>query len=98
MRIAVWTAVDYYQAMFEAEQEADDPGSPYLLIQRQFENPDDDLCYVATHDENYIGHFVLRRVEFTLRGLSIEFDRPNDNLLSVPSQWHLQISTRRRGS
>ena len=35
------------------------------------------------HDEKYIGHFVLRRVEFTLRGLSIELDRPNDNLLSV---------------
>ena len=24
---------DYYQAMFEAEQDTDDPGSPYLLIQ-----------------------------------------------------------------
>ena len=31
---------DYYQAMFEAEQDTDDPDSPYLLIQRQFEDPD----------------------------------------------------------
>jgi hypothetical protein len=43
---------DYYQATFEAEQESDDPDSPYLLIQRQFEDPDDHLCYIETHDEN----------------------------------------------
>src|SRR6516162_2768432 len=56
---------DYYQATFEAEQDTDDPDSPYLLIQRQFEDPDDDLCYVETHDEKYRGHFLLRRVDFT---------------------------------
>jgi hypothetical protein len=32
-------ADNYYQAMFKAEEEADDPDSPYLLIQRQFEDP-----------------------------------------------------------
>src|SRR5438477_12830145 len=55
---------DYYQAMFQAEQDTDDPDSPYLLIQRQFEDPDDHWCYVETHDEKYCGHFLLRRVEF----------------------------------
>jgi hypothetical protein len=30
---------DYYQAMFEAEQDAADLDSLYLLIQRQFEDP-----------------------------------------------------------
>jgi hypothetical protein len=30
-----------------------------------------------------LGTFVLRRVEFALHGLSIELDRPNDNLLNV---------------
>ena len=29
---------DCYQATFEAEQDTDDPDSPYLLIQRQFED------------------------------------------------------------
>ena len=91
-------ADDYFRVMFEAEEDAEDSDSPYLLIQRQFEDPEDELCYIETHDKKYIGHFILRRVEFTLRGLSIELDCPNDNLLSVPSQWHLQISTRRRGS
>jgi hypothetical protein len=48
---------DYYQAMFQAEQDTDDPDSPYLLIQRQFEDPDDNWCYIETHDEKYCGHF-----------------------------------------
>jgi hypothetical protein len=56
----------YYQAMFEAEEDTTDPDSPYLLIQRQFETSDGGRwCYIETHDEKYIGHFLLRRVEFT---------------------------------
>ena len=74
---------DYYQAMFEAEQDADDLDSPYLLIQRQFEDPDDHLCYIETHDEKYCGHFQLRHVDFAPQKLTIELDRPRDNLVSV---------------
>jgi len=74
---------DYYQAMFAAEQDSDDVDSPYLLIQRQFEDPDDDWFYIEAHDKNYIGHFYLRRVEFTPRNLLVEFNRPADNLVSV---------------
>ena len=72
---------DCYQAMFEAEQDADD--SPYLLIQRQFEDPDDNWCYIETHDEKYCGHFQLRHVDFTPQKLLIELDRPRDNRVSV---------------
>ena len=74
---------DYYQAMFQTEQDADDPDSPYLLIQRQFEDQDDNLCYIETHDEIYCGHFLLRRLDFTPQKLSIELDRPRNNLVSV---------------
>ena len=74
---------DYYQAMFEAEQDTDDPDSPYLLIQRQFEDPDDHRCYIETNDEKYCGHFLLRRVDFTSQKLSIEIERPRDNFVSV---------------
>jgi hypothetical protein len=28
-----------YQVTFQAEQDTEDPDSPYLLIQRQFEDP-----------------------------------------------------------
>jgi hypothetical protein len=69
--------------MLEAEQDTDDPESPYLLIQRQFEDPDDHRCYIETHDEKYCGHFVLRRVDFTAQKLSIELGRPGDNFVSV---------------
>jgi|SRR5215831_6512796 len=78
------------QLIFEAQEDADNSGSPYLLIQRQFEDLEDDLCYVETHDEKYIGHFILHRVEFTLHGLSIELDRPADNLLSVTCAFRFQ--------
>jgi hypothetical protein len=53
------------------------------LIQRQFEDPDDDRCYIETHDEKYCGHFLLRRVDFTPQMLSIELDRPRDNFVNV---------------
>ena len=74
---------DYYQATFQAEEDTDDPDSPYLLIQRQFQDPDDNWRYVETHNEKYCGHFLLRRVDFTPQKLSIELDRPRDNLVSV---------------
>jgi hypothetical protein len=81
--VSTSVAGDYYQAMFEAEQDSDDLDSPYLLIQRQFEDPDDDRCYIETHDEKYCGHFLLRRVDFTPQKLSIELDRPRDNFVNV---------------
>ena len=40
------------------------------------------LC-TANSGETYIGHFLLRRVDFTPENLSIELDRPSDNLISV---------------
>ena len=53
---------DYYQATFEAEQDTDDPDSPYLLIQRQFEDPDDNRCYIEMHDEKYCSGNCRARV------------------------------------
>jgi hypothetical protein len=76
---------DYYEAMF-AEEDTDDPNVPYLIIQRQFEEPEDGTCYIETHDRKYNGHFLVRRVEFTPRSLFVEFNRPSDNLISVTFQ------------
>jgi hypothetical protein len=73
---------DYYQVTFQAEQDTDDPDSSYLLIRRQFEDPDDNWCYIETHDEN-TAVILLRRVDFAPQKLSIELDRPRDNLVSV---------------
>jgi hypothetical protein len=74
---------NYYQAMFEARKDSENPDSPYLLMQRQFEVPDGGKCYIETHDEKYIGHFLVRRIEFTPGILSIELDRPAYNLINT---------------
>jgi len=57
---------DYYQVAFENRDAASDAAdvhgpddSPYLLIQRQFEDPDGGECYVETHEEGYIGHLPV---------------------------------------
>jgi hypothetical protein len=74
---------DYYQAMFAAEEDTNDSDSPYLIIQRQFEDPEDDTCYIETHNRKYSGHFLVRRIEFTPESLLVELDRPSDNPISV---------------
>jgi hypothetical protein len=51
---------DYCQAMFAAS-DTDESDSPCLLIQRQFETPDGSECYIETHDEKYVGHFLQPR-------------------------------------
>ena len=45
---------DYYQATFQAEPDSDDADSPYLLIQRQFEDPDDNWCYIETPSDQFL--------------------------------------------
>ena len=81
--VSASVAGDYYQVLFEANEDSSDPDSPYLLIQRQFEMPDDGECYVETHNADYIGHFRLRRIEFSQTDISIEIDRPGSKNIQV---------------
>ncbi|SRR5258706_8484169 len=87
--VSTSVAGDYYQATFATEEDTDDTNDtddtdmPHLIIQRQFEEPEDETCYIETHDQKYSGHFLVRRIEFTSRSLVIEFDRPSDNQISV---------------
>lgn len=74
---------DYYQALFEQEKESTQPDRPYLLIQRQFEIPDNGMCYVETHDEEYIGHFCLGRIDFRSDGIFIELNRSSKREIHV---------------
>jgi hypothetical protein len=42
---------------------------PYLLLQRQFEDYDDGVCYIETYElGSYAGHFQHHLVEFAPRG------------------------------
>ena len=81
--VSTSVAGDYYQVMFELQRDADSPESPYLLIQRQFEMPDAGRCYIETHDENYTGHFRLRRLEFSSSRILVEIGRPKNNQIEV---------------
>jgi hypothetical protein len=80
---------DYYQVTLENTDPAGDAAdvygsdTPYLLIQRQFEDPDGGLCYVETHDEGYIGHFRLRSIEFSPSRLLLEVARDRNNRIEV---------------
>jgi hypothetical protein len=79
---------DYYQVAFEntdpaSDADVDGPDSPYLLIQRQFEDPDGGRCYIETHDEGYIGHFRLRSIEFSPSRLLVEIARDRNNRIEV---------------
>jgi hypothetical protein len=74
---------DYYQVAFENTDPAGDaadvhgPDSPYLLIQRQFEDPDGGECYVETHEEGYIGHLPVRAGRTMTRAKSLKFEIRN---------------------
>lgn len=63
---------DYFQVLFEAEKDSD---GAYVLIQRQFEDPDGGLCYIETHDEDYIGHFKVVRASLARNRFCLELAR-----------------------
>jgi hypothetical protein len=80
---------DYYQVWLEVKNSAKDAADPhevngpYVIVQRDFEMPDDGRCYVETHDSNYIGHFRLRLIEFSLARLAFELGRKRNNYMEV---------------
>ncbi len=80
---------EYFQVSFDGKDpaiDAFDPsgsGHPYLLIQRQFEDEDGDVCYVETHDHDYTGHFRLKLIEFSRRRLAFEIPRATHRHVEV---------------
>ena len=82
-RVTVSVAGDYYQLLLEADEDSDDPESPYVILQRQFETEDSGRCSVETHDEIFIGQFILEHIEFTREQVLFSPDRPNDKEIVV---------------
>ncbi len=82
-------AGDYFQISFKSDdpdgddRQDDEPPGPYLIVQRQFEDDDDQLCYVETHDEDYCGHFRLRLIGFSETRLTLELLRRNKRVVTV---------------
>jgi len=87
--VSASVAGDYYQLSFGPRKSADERADPhevvgpYLIVQREFEMPNGDECYVETHDERYIGHFRLRLAEFNRKRLAFEIVGRRDNHVDV---------------
>jgi hypothetical protein len=88
-RVSTVMSGDYYQALFDSEGRDDEQVDPvdhpeqYILMQRQFESFDGGKCYVESHDEEYVGHFKLKLVEFSQTRLAYEIARRDHALVEV---------------
>jgi hypothetical protein len=81
---------EYFEVSFDSKAPSDDdfdlsrPDHPYLVVQRQFEDDDDGVCYIETHDhDTYTGHFCLRLIEFTPTRLIFEIARTDHKYVEV---------------
>jgi hypothetical protein len=88
-KVSAVASGDYYQAVFGSDDrdgEQVDPfeqPEPYVLIQRQFELFDGGKCYIESHDEEYIGHFKLKLIEFSTTRMAYEIARREHTLVEV---------------
>ena len=81
---------EFFQVSFDSEARGEDgfdlsePAPPYLLVQRQFEDDDGDVCYIETDDhDTYAGHFKLRLIEVTPTRLASEIARTENKYVEV---------------
>lgn len=65
-------AGDYYQVLFDDDEDGESIDGQYLLIQRQFEFPDDCSYYFESDDSRLCGHFKVRAASVNSEFLSIE--------------------------
>ena len=82
-------AGDHFQISFKTDDpdggywQDEEPLGPYLIVQRQFEDDDDRLCYVESHDEDHCGHFRLRLIGFSETRLTFEILRRHKSVVTV---------------
>ena len=67
----------------EAEDDPYDVRGPYLIVQRQFEMPDQGRCYVETDNESYVGHFRLRLAELSPTRIAFDIERSTNDQVEV---------------
>ena len=89
-KVSAVVSGDYYQALFDSDDRdwgeqvgTFDQAEPYVLVQRQFESFDGGKCYIESHDEEYIGHFELKLVEFSATRLAYEIARSDRTFVEV---------------
>jgi hypothetical protein len=80
---------DYWQVLFDSENR--DEGqvgpseqlSPYLMIQCQFEFFDGGKCYIESDNDEYIGQYKLKLVEFCPTSLVFEIARRDHHRVEI---------------
>lgn len=88
-RISATASGDYYQVLLDSEDRDEeqldpfDQPAPYLMVQCQFEFFDGGKCHVESNDDEYIGHFKLKLIEFSPTRLAFEIARQNHNHVEV---------------
>ncbi|MDP1982060.1 MAG: hypothetical protein Q8K23_05925 [Sulfuritalea sp.] len=88
-RVSAIASGDYYQVLLDSEGSEEeqlspfDPPAPYLMVQRQFEFFEGGKCYVESDDDEYIGHFKLKLIEFSPTRLAFEIARQEHNHVEV---------------
>jgi hypothetical protein len=81
---------EYFAVSFDNEDpsndgfELSDDQEPYLIVQRQFEDDDEGVCYIESHDhDTYSGSFRLRLLRFTLTRFAFEIARKDRKYVEV---------------
>lgn len=88
-RISAAASGDYYQILLDSEEDDDtqispfNQPAPYLMVQCQFESADGGKCYIESDDDQYLGHFKLKLIEFSPTRLAFEIARRNHDLVEV---------------
>ena len=71
---------DYVQVFFGRNRESVDE---YLLIQRQFEFPDDGECYVETANLNFCGHYFIRSAQLARNSFRVSYGKKSGKQVMV---------------
>ena len=88
-KVSAIASGDYYQVILDSDNRDEDQvdpfaqPEPYILLQSQFEFFDGGKCHIECDNEEYIGHFKLKLVEFSPARLAFEIERSNHNQVEV---------------
>ena len=72
-RVSATEAGEGFQVLFE---EVPDSDEGYLLVQRHFEFPHGEECYVETDDREFCGHFQIRHARLSRNRFEMAFRSP----------------------
>jgi hypothetical protein len=100
-RVSASEAGDGFQVLFERAPDSD---GGYVLIQRHFEFPDREECYVESDDREFSGHFRIRRAYLSrdrfrmafgknpVREITVTFDAPDSVYIEVKRVLQIMIT------